>query len=120
MDVSLFTRMLSDKSIIDLKKLATIFPQANQKEFVEFPGSSFYKFLPLKDCNGGNLVYLDSVVQVQLSVAKILLTPQEQLSCLRMAGSLWGTKFSPPSLLIRSKSPRIVSAGFYLAMPLPT
>lgn len=38
--------------------------------------SGLYKPLSLKDFNGKNLVYLDSVAQVQLSAAKVLLTPQ--------------------------------------------
>ena len=76
MDAGLFARMLSDKSILDLKKLGCKYPQANLKEFVELLDSDFYKPLPLKDFNGRNLVYLDSVAQVQLSAAKVLLTPQ--------------------------------------------
>ena len=76
MDAGLFARMLSDKSIIDLKKLGYKYPQADLKEFVELLDSGFYKPLPLKDFNGKNLVYLDSVAQVQLSAAKVLLTPQ--------------------------------------------
>lgn len=76
MDASLFVRMLSDKSIVDLKTLGCKYPHADLKEFVELLGSCFYKFLPLKDYNGKNLVYLDSVAQVQLSAAKVLLTPQ--------------------------------------------
>ena len=76
MDAGLFASMLSDKSIIDLKKLGYKYPQADLTEFVELLGSGFYKPLPLKDFNGKNLVYLDSVAQVQLSAAKVLLTPQ--------------------------------------------
>ena len=76
MDASLFTKMLSDKSIIDLKKLGCKYPQADLKEFVALLGSGLYKPLLLKDFNGKNLVYLDSVAQVQLSAAKVLLTPQ--------------------------------------------
>ena len=34
MDAGLFARMLSDKSIIDLKKLGCKYPQADLKEFV--------------------------------------------------------------------------------------
>ena len=76
MDASLFAKMLSDKSIIDLKKLGYKYPQADLKEFVALLGSGLYKPLLLKDFNGKNLVYLDSVAQVQLSAAKVLLTPQ--------------------------------------------
>ena len=76
MDAGLFAKMLSDKSIIDLKKLGYKYPQTDLKEFVALLDSGFYKPLPLKDFNGKNLVYLDSVAQVQLSAAKVLLTPQ--------------------------------------------
>ena len=48
MDAGLFARMLSDKSIIDLKKLGYKYPQADMKEFVALLGSGFYKTLPLK------------------------------------------------------------------------
>ena len=76
MDAALFAKMLSDKSIIDLKKLGYKYPQADLKEFIALLGNGFYKSLPLKDFNGKNLVYLDAVAQVQLSAAKVLLTPQ--------------------------------------------
>ena len=76
MDARLFTSMLSDKSIIDLKKLSYKYPQADLKEFVALLGNGFYTPLPLKDFNGRNLVYLENVTQVRLSAAKVLLTPQ--------------------------------------------
>lgn len=76
MDASLFTKMLSDKSVTDLKKLGYKYPQADMKEFVELLGTGFYKTIPLKDFNGVKLVYLESVTQVRLSAAKVLLTPQ--------------------------------------------
>lgn len=85
MDAGLFARMLSDKSIIDLKKLGYKYPQADMKKFVALLGSGFYKTLPLKDFHGGNLVYLESVAQVHLSAAKLLLTPQN-------SGQLFGRK----------------------------
>ena len=76
MDARLFTNMLSDKSIIDLKKLSYKYPQADLKEFIALLGNSFYTPLPLKDFNGKNIVYLENVTQVHLSAAKVLLTPQ--------------------------------------------
>lgn len=76
MDAELFTNMLSDKGIIDLKKLGYKYPQADLKEFVALLGNGFYKTLPLNDFDGGNLVYLESVAQVRLSAARVLLTPQ--------------------------------------------
>lgn len=76
MDAGLFANMLSDKNIIDLKKLGYKYPQADLKEFVSLLENGFYKPLPLKDFDGGTLVYLESVAQVHLSAAKVLLTPQ--------------------------------------------
>lgn len=76
MDAKLFASMLSDKSMIDLKKLSYKYPQADLKEFVGLLGNGFYKTLPIRDFDGGNLVYLESVAQVHLSAAKVLLTPQ--------------------------------------------
>ena len=76
MDAALFTKMLSDKSVLDLKKLGYKYPQADMGEFVSLLKNGFYHPLPLKDFPGQELVYLDSVAQVHLSAARILLTPQ--------------------------------------------
>ena len=94
MDAGLFARMLSDKSIIDLKKLGYKYPQADMKEFVALLGRGFYKTLPLKDFHGGNLVYLESVAQVHLSAAKLLLTPQN-------SGQLFGRKAMEEEIHLR-------------------
>ena len=85
MDAALFTKMLSDKSVLDLKKLGYKYPQADMGEFVSLLKSGFYHPLPLKDFSGQELVYLDSVAQVHLSAARILLTPQSSTQ-------LYGTK----------------------------
>lgn len=77
MDAALFTSMLADKHILDLKKLAYRYPQADLREFIALLQKGFYRPLPLKDFAGRNLVYLDSVAQVRLSAAKVLLTPQD-------------------------------------------
>ena len=76
MDAALFTKMLSDKSILDLRKLSYKFPKADIKEFVELLKNGFYHSLPLKDFSGQSLAYLPSIAQVHLSAAKVLLTPQ--------------------------------------------
>lgn len=76
MDAALFAKMLSDPQITDLKKLGYRYPQANMKEFVELLHQGFYQAVPLKDFHGAPVVYLDSVTQVRLSAAKVLLTPQ--------------------------------------------
>ena len=49
MDAGLFTKMLSDKSVTDLKKLKYKYPQADLAEFVSLLKGSFYHALPLKD-----------------------------------------------------------------------
>lgn len=76
MDAALFTKMLSDKSVLDLKKLGYKYPQADMGEFVSLLKNGFYHPLPLRDFSGQELVYLNSVAQVHLSAARILLTPQ--------------------------------------------
>ena len=47
-DAALFTKMLSDQSVLDLRKLCYKFPQADIKEFVELLKNGFYHTLPLK------------------------------------------------------------------------
>ena len=79
MDAALFTKMLSDKSILDLRKLSYKFPKADIKEFVELLKNGFYHSLPLKDFSGQSLAYLPSIAQVHLSAAKVLLTPQNSM-----------------------------------------
>ena len=76
MDAALFTKMLSDKNVLDLRKLGYKFPQADIKEFTELLKNGFYHSLPLKDFSGQNIVYLSSIAQVRLSAARVLLTPQ--------------------------------------------
>ena len=76
MDAAVFAKLLSDKRLIDLKKLGYKYPQADLQEFIDLLKNGFYKLLPLKDFHGNNVVYLESTTQVQLSAAKILLTPQ--------------------------------------------
>ena len=76
MDAGLFTKMLSDKSLLDLKKLGCKYPQADIKEFISLLENGFYHVLPLKDFVGKALVYLSGTTQVQLSATRLLLSPQ--------------------------------------------
>lgn len=76
MDALLFTKMLSDPYVTDLRKLGYQYPQADMAEFISLLKDGFYKYVPLKDFNGGQLVYLEGVAQVRLSAARVLLTPQ--------------------------------------------
>ena len=72
MDAALFAQMISDKQIIDLKKMGYKYPQADLKEFTDLLKQGFYKQVSLRDFHGQPLVYLDSITQVRLSAAKIL------------------------------------------------
>lgn len=92
MDAELFANMLSDKNIIDFRKLGYKYPQADLREFIELLKNGFYKTLPLKDFYGRNLVYLESVAQVRLSAAKLLLTPQSN-------GQIYGRKAMEDEIL---------------------
>ena len=78
MEAALFAKMMSDKSVTDLKKLGYKYPQADIAEFIGLLKTGFYTTLPMKDFNGEPLVYLESVAQVHLSAAKILLTPHNR------------------------------------------
>ncbi len=78
MEAALFAQMISDKSIIDLKKMGYKYPQADMREFIALLQLGSYQPLPLQDFAGQPLVWLPGVAQVQLSAAKVLLTPQER------------------------------------------
>ena len=55
MDAALFTKMLSDKYVLDLKKLGYKFPQADIKKFTGLLKNGFYHSLPLKNFSGQNI-----------------------------------------------------------------
>jgi len=76
MDAALYAKILSDKSITDLKKLQYKFPDANIKELVELLKASVYKPLPISDFAGNDVVYMENVAQVRMNAVKLLLTPQ--------------------------------------------
>ena len=63
MDAALFTKMLSDKNVLDLRKLGYKYPQADIEEFTELLKNGFYRSLPLKDFSGQNIVYLSSIAR---------------------------------------------------------
>ncbi len=82
MDAIQFSKMLSDKYIVDLKKLKYKYPDVFD-EFVSVLKSSYYESLPIKDFKGGNLAYLNSCTGINLDAVKLLYTPQN---------SAYGTK----------------------------
>ena len=77
MDAKLFTQMLSDKHITDLKKLGYKYPQADIAEFVGLLQNGFYKPLNIRDFAGNGLVFLESAARVRAAAVKTLLTPRQ-------------------------------------------
>lgn len=82
MDAIKFSKMLSDKHIVDFKKLKYKYPD-DFDEFVEILKSSYHEKLPIKDFKGNSIVYLNSCTGVNLDAVKLLYTSQN---------SAYGTK----------------------------
>lgn len=76
MEAALFAKMLSDKSVTDLKKLKYKYPDADMDELIELLKTSIYKVLPLMDFKGHQSVYMGSVAQVRMNTIKTLMRPQ--------------------------------------------
>lgn len=85
MDASVFAKMLSDPGKLDLKKMGYKYGQENLREFLALRKQYFYQELPLHDFDGNSMVCLDKEVQIPLSAARVLLTPQQ-------SARLYGTK----------------------------
>ena len=77
MDAMLYIKMLSDKSITNLKKLQYKYSTSGVAEFVQLLKDSVYTSLPLPDFHGNSCVYLKNIVQQTSAPAKILLLPQK-------------------------------------------
>lgn len=92
MDASVFAKMLSDPGMLDLKKAGYKYGQGALQEFLTLLKRDFYQELPLHDFDGKPMVYLDSVVRVSLSAARVLLTPQQ-------SARLYGTKAMEEEIL---------------------
>lgn len=74
MDAGLFAKMLSDKSIMDLRKMQYKYSVDAVAEMLSLLKQSMYKSLPLKDFNGTGLVYLENITRVRMSAYKTLLS----------------------------------------------
>lgn len=92
MDASVFSKMLSDPGRLDLKKMWYKYGQDNLQEFLALHKQYFYQELPLHDFDGNSMVYLDKAVQIPLSAACVLLTPQQ-------SDRLYGTKAMAEEIL---------------------
>ena len=76
MDAALFARMLSDKNVLDLKKMQYKYSMDTVSEMLSLLKQTMYQNLPLKDFNGAGLVYLENVAQVRMSAYRALFSPQ--------------------------------------------
>lgn len=114
MDAALFTKMLSDQKLTDLKKLSYKYPQADIAEFIQLLKNGFYKSLPLKDFDGASVVFLENTAQVHLSAAKILLTPQSstQLYGIRAMEEEIISTFTIENIDFSRDSVRKIMAGY--------
>lgn len=93
MDASVFAKMLSDPGRLDLKKMGYKYGQENLQEFLALHKQYFYQELPLHDFDGNSMVCrLDKAVQIPLSAARVLLTPQQ-------SARLYGTRAMEEEIL---------------------
>lgn len=92
MDASVFAKMLSDPGRLDLKKMGYKYGQENLREFLALHKQYFYQELPLHDFDGNPMAYLDKAVQIPLSAARVLLTPQQSIR-------LYGTRAMEEEIL---------------------
>ena len=93
MDASVFAKMLSDPGKLDLKKMRYKYGKENLREFLALHKQYFYQELPLHDFDGNSMVCrLDKAVQIPLSAARVLLTPQQ-------SARLYGTRAMEEEIL---------------------
>ena len=76
MDAALFAQILSDKSVLDLRKLEYKYPDVDINELVGLFKTSVCKTLPIQGFNGSEAVYMESITLVRMNAVKLLLTPQ--------------------------------------------
>ena len=78
MDARLFTQMMADSNLTDLKKLHYKYPDVDMREFVSLLKESIYVWLPRLDFQGEPTDYLENVTQVQMKSLRTLLQPQQR------------------------------------------
>lgn len=79
MEAALYAKILSEKSVLDLKKLKHKYPTLEIAELISVLKDSAYTDLSILDFSGNKLVFLEAIAHVELSSAKILLKPQASL-----------------------------------------
>lgn len=76
MDARLYAKILSDKNILDLKKIKHKYQGLDINELMELFKTNVFKSIPLLSFTENNLVYMQNVAQISMSTVKLLLTPQ--------------------------------------------
>jgi Fic family protein len=79
MEAALYAKILYEKSILNLNKLKYKYSNLEIAELISVLKNSAYTNLPIYDFAGDDIVFLDSIAQIELSSAKILLTPKNNL-----------------------------------------
>ena len=77
MDISIFTKMLSDKFFTDLKKLKYKYPN-DFDSFLKTLKDLYYKEIPIKAFDGTPIVYLENYAGVDIRSIKLLLRRQAE------------------------------------------
>lgn len=78
MEATIFTTMLTDHSMSDLKKMQHKYSPEQVSEFISIVKTFFYKKIPLPDFNQNPLVYLESHTQISLNTSKTLLAKRPE------------------------------------------
>ncbi|WP_373484548.1 Fic family protein [Acetobacterium sp.] len=72
MEAEKFIAMLSDKHLIDLKKMQHKYSPNEVAEMIALLRKDFFKTLPLRDFDGQSLVYLENRVRLSMASARVL------------------------------------------------
>lgn len=80
MEASQFAAMLSNKKMMDLKKMQYKYSPSDVSEFVEVLKNNLFNYLPIRDFNGNPIAYLENVSHLRMSAVKILLSGQSSIS----------------------------------------
>lgn len=76
MEATLYAKILSDRSITDLKKLKYKYPEMDVNELVELFKASLYTPIPLLDSGGNDVVYMDNITRIRMNAVRMLLAPR--------------------------------------------
>ncbi|NTW72440.1 MAG: Fic family protein [Eubacteriaceae bacterium] len=76
MEANRFAKMLSDKGIMDLKKMQYKYSVQDVEELISVLKDTLYQELEISDFNGSSLVYLENVTQVHMKTLRLFVSAQ--------------------------------------------